>query len=159
MTLAPGTKLAHYEIVSGRTPPKVVINEAVELAKEFSTEKSPLFINGVLDKIYKSMRAADEVETREEPEATEEPEDAEETSREPARTVPRAPVMADVGEREGFETDESRPGIPLVPVATPPAPTAPPPATPARRRRPSPATARRPRRRRTRSRRRNAASP
>ena len=36
------------------TPPKVAINEAVLLAKEFSTEKSPLFINGVLDKIYKS---------------------------------------------------------------------------------------------------------
>ncbi|MHC4588131.1 MAG: 6,7-dimethyl-8-ribityllumazine synthase, partial [Planctomycetota bacterium] len=31
-----------------------VIDEAVELAKEFSTDKSPLFINGVLDKIYKS---------------------------------------------------------------------------------------------------------
>ncbi len=47
-------RLAFYEMVSGTTPPKVVINEAVELAKEFSTEKSPLFINGVLDKIYRS---------------------------------------------------------------------------------------------------------
>ena len=49
-------RLAYYEITSGQTPPKVAINEAVELAKEFSTEKSPLFINGVLDKIYKSRR-------------------------------------------------------------------------------------------------------
>ncbi len=50
-------RLAYYEITGGRTPPKVAINEAVELAKEFSTEKSPMFINGVLDKIYKSRRA------------------------------------------------------------------------------------------------------
>ncbi|MHC4099298.1 MAG: 6,7-dimethyl-8-ribityllumazine synthase [Planctomycetota bacterium] len=47
-------RLAYYEMADGGTPPKVAINEAVELAKEFSTEKSPLFINGVLDKIYKS---------------------------------------------------------------------------------------------------------
>jgi len=53
-------RLAYYEIVSGTTPPKVAINEAVELAKEFSTEKSPLFINGVLDRIYKSERAEGE---------------------------------------------------------------------------------------------------
>lgn len=48
-------RLAFCELTEGVTPPKVVINEAIELAKEFSTEKSPLFINGVLDKIYKSM--------------------------------------------------------------------------------------------------------
>jgi N utilization substance protein B len=47
-------RLAYFEMAEGGTPPKVAINEAVELAKEFSTEKSPLFINGVLDKIYKS---------------------------------------------------------------------------------------------------------
>lgn len=35
------------------TPKEVVINEAVELAKKFSTEKSPKFINGVLADIYK----------------------------------------------------------------------------------------------------------
>jgi N utilization substance protein B len=51
-------RLAYHEIVSGRTPPKVAINEAVELAKEFSTEKSPLFINGVLDRIYKKRMHA-----------------------------------------------------------------------------------------------------
>lgn len=47
-------RLAFHEMVSGFAPPKVVINEAVELAREFSTEKSPMFINGVLDKIYKA---------------------------------------------------------------------------------------------------------
>ena len=34
-------------------PKEVVINEAVELAKKFSTEKSPRFINGVLATILK----------------------------------------------------------------------------------------------------------
>ena len=32
-------------------PPKVTINEAIEIAKEFSSEKSGKFVNGVLDKI------------------------------------------------------------------------------------------------------------
>ena len=32
-------------------PPKVVINEAVEVAKKYGNEESPDFINGVLDKI------------------------------------------------------------------------------------------------------------
>ena len=53
-------RLAFYEMSERITPPKVVINEAVELAKEFSTEKSPLFINGVLDKIYKSRFRGEE---------------------------------------------------------------------------------------------------
>jgi len=34
-------------------PPKVVINEALEIAKEYSTEKSDKFINGILDRIAK----------------------------------------------------------------------------------------------------------
>lgn len=33
------------------TPPKVVINEAVEIAKKYGTEESPEFINGILDKV------------------------------------------------------------------------------------------------------------
>ncbi len=53
-------RLAFYEMSERVAPPKVVINEAVELAKEFSTEKSPLFINGVLDKIYKSRFRGEE---------------------------------------------------------------------------------------------------
>lgn len=38
-------------------PPKVTINEAIEIAKAFSTEKSGKFINGVLDTILDKMRA------------------------------------------------------------------------------------------------------
>lgn len=36
-------------------PPKVVINEAVEIAKKYGNEDSPEFINGILDKIYKEI--------------------------------------------------------------------------------------------------------
>jgi N utilization substance protein B len=51
-------RLAHHEMTSGRVPPKVVVNEAVELAKEFSTEKSPAFVNGLLDKVLKRVLAS-----------------------------------------------------------------------------------------------------
>ena len=38
------------------TPPRVVINEAVDIAKKYGNEDSPEFINGILDKIYKECR-------------------------------------------------------------------------------------------------------
>ncbi len=37
-------------------PAKVVINEAIELAKTFSTAQSPGFVNGVLDAIHKKQQ-------------------------------------------------------------------------------------------------------
>lgn len=46
-------RLAVYELENKKTPPKVVIDEAVELAKEYGGEASPSFINGVLGTIYK----------------------------------------------------------------------------------------------------------
>jgi N utilization substance protein B len=48
-------RLAHYEIVSKRSPYKIAINEAVELAKRYGGENSPAFINGVLDKLAKQV--------------------------------------------------------------------------------------------------------
>ena len=46
--------LSVYEIkFVGNTPKEIVINEAVELAKKYSTDKSYSFINGVLAKIVK----------------------------------------------------------------------------------------------------------
>jgi N utilization substance protein B len=45
--------LAIYELKNDDTPPKVIIDEAVELAKEFGSESSSSFINGVLGTIYK----------------------------------------------------------------------------------------------------------
>jgi transcription antitermination factor NusB len=37
-------------------PPKVVINEAIELAKKYSTDKSPAFVNGVLDAVLRKLQ-------------------------------------------------------------------------------------------------------
>ena len=37
------------------TPPKVVINEAIDIAKKYGNEDSPEFINGILDKIHKMI--------------------------------------------------------------------------------------------------------
>lgn len=42
---------AIYEIQANVTPQKVVIDEAVELAKAFGSNSSPSFVNGVLGKI------------------------------------------------------------------------------------------------------------
>ena len=43
-------RLAIYEMKWGETPVGVAINEAVELAKKFSSDEAPAFINGVLGK-------------------------------------------------------------------------------------------------------------
>lgn len=48
-------RLAAHELKKGETPPKVVLNEAVELAKKFSSEDSAAFVNGVLDAVHKSL--------------------------------------------------------------------------------------------------------
>ena len=49
-------RLAVWELTNADTPPKVVIDEAIELAKAFSTEQSPAFVNGVLDAVLKENR-------------------------------------------------------------------------------------------------------
>jgi len=46
-------RLGAYEILVAKTDRAIIINEAVELAKELADEKSPQFINGVLDAIGK----------------------------------------------------------------------------------------------------------
>lgn len=49
-------RLAVFELVHmPATPRKVVLNEAVELAKTFGSEESGAFVNGILDKIAGSM--------------------------------------------------------------------------------------------------------
>jgi N utilization substance protein B len=50
-------KIALYEILlDDKTPAKVAVNEAVELAKEFGSETSPRFINGVLGSVISKGR-------------------------------------------------------------------------------------------------------
>ena len=49
-------RLAAYELLfRPDIPPKVSINEAVELAKAFGTEESAAFVNGILDAIYRQL--------------------------------------------------------------------------------------------------------
>lgn len=48
-------RLAAYELRATDTPARVIFDEAVELAKKFSSEEAAPFINGVLDAIAKSL--------------------------------------------------------------------------------------------------------
>ena len=48
-------RVAIFEIMMGEeTPPKVAINEAVELGKVFGSDSSPKFVNGVLGSVMES---------------------------------------------------------------------------------------------------------
>ncbi|MCX7770471.1 MAG: transcription antitermination factor NusB [Proteobacteria bacterium] len=50
-------RLAVFEMFyTTETPYKVIINEAVELAKKYGTDNSPSFINGILDKIAEQYK-------------------------------------------------------------------------------------------------------
>lgn len=51
-------RLAVYEMLKTDTPPAVLIDEAIELARQFSTEESVHFVNGVLDAVHRDKRAA-----------------------------------------------------------------------------------------------------
>jgi transcription antitermination protein NusB len=48
-------RLGVFELRAKRAPHKVVITEAIRLAREFSTAESPRFINGVLDAVAKEI--------------------------------------------------------------------------------------------------------
>lgn len=43
------------EMTSGKTPPRVAIDEAIEIAREFGGADSPRFVNGVLDAVMKKL--------------------------------------------------------------------------------------------------------
>lgn len=50
-------RLAAWELGHTDTPPKAVLDEAIELARLYSTEHSPAFVNGVLDAILKENQS------------------------------------------------------------------------------------------------------
>jgi N utilization substance protein B len=51
-------RMAIYELLAEpSTPPKVVINEALELARAYSGEEAVAFVNGVLDAVRKELEA------------------------------------------------------------------------------------------------------
>jgi len=57
-------RLAVYEFLFEDTPHTVVINEALEIARRFSTFEATQFINGILDAIKLDLEKAKEQPTR-----------------------------------------------------------------------------------------------
>ncbi len=57
-------RLGYYEIKHGGIAAAIAINEAVELAKEYSHAESPPFINGVLDRIAHPVAAVGDSEVK-----------------------------------------------------------------------------------------------
>jgi transcription antitermination factor NusB len=98
-------RLATFELLHCQDiPPKVAINEAIELGKRYSTQNSGAFINGILDKIMNRARSpeakastAGEVTMLEAPELDEELPGTEEVE---ATDMASSDLAADV-EREG----------------------------------------------------------
>jgi len=50
-------RLGAFELTREQTPPRVVIDESIEIAKRFGEADSPAFVNGVLDAIMKKTAA------------------------------------------------------------------------------------------------------
>jgi N utilization substance protein B len=48
-------RLGVYELLARTAPPRVVLNEAIELAKRFGADESAKFVNGVLDRIARGL--------------------------------------------------------------------------------------------------------
>ena len=48
-------RLAIYEMLATATPPAVIIDEALELARRFSNDEAVQFVNGVLDAARKEI--------------------------------------------------------------------------------------------------------
>ena len=62
-------RIGLYELLYAdkkEVPPKVAINEAIEIAKNYSGPNSPKFVNGVLGTIYREMLAREEKEEKKE---------------------------------------------------------------------------------------------
>lgn len=56
-------RLAVHELRAETAPPKVVISEALRLAREFSTAESPRFVNGVLDAVARELFSSQDGQT------------------------------------------------------------------------------------------------
>ena len=55
-------RIAYVELICfPDIPPEATLNEAIELAKRFSTGKSSIFINGILDKLVKDFEKANKL--------------------------------------------------------------------------------------------------
>ena len=50
-------RLGAYELLHTKTPPRVVLNEAIELAKRYGGRQSHQFVNGILDRLMPDRQA------------------------------------------------------------------------------------------------------
>jgi len=50
----------HFEEI----PPKVTINEAIDMAKKYSTSQSGRFVNGILDSLYQKYKSENRIKKR-----------------------------------------------------------------------------------------------
>ena len=48
-------RVAVVELLGGQVPPKVAINEAIEIAREYGGGDSSRFVNGILDEVFKRI--------------------------------------------------------------------------------------------------------
>ena len=48
-------RVAVTELTCLEVPPKVVLDEAIEIAREYGGQESPRFVNGVLDRIFQML--------------------------------------------------------------------------------------------------------
>jgi N utilization substance protein B len=58
-------RLGAYELLFMNTPPKVAINEALEMAKRYGSAQSSQFVNGILDRLMPPEKKDDLRETEE----------------------------------------------------------------------------------------------
>jgi len=77
-------RLGAYEILFTDTPDRVVINEAIELAKRYGTNNSSQFVNGVLDRLMRREEAAPKIAQSENQQDKADPNDAQEQSEPPS---------------------------------------------------------------------------
>lgn len=61
-------RLAVYEFLYEKTPRTVIINEALEVARRFSTYEATQFINGILDAIKHDLEKQDSEQSNDKPE-------------------------------------------------------------------------------------------
>ena len=67
-------RIGAYELMFRKgTPPRVAINEAIELAKRYGSETSANFVNGVLDRIYEIVREEEDKDESEDADEGEDP--------------------------------------------------------------------------------------
>lgn len=96
-------RLGIYELMFGNyeeVPPKVAINEAIELGKTFGSDSTPRFVNGVLGTIYREMGEPMKDDTSEKHRAEREAQEEKTGKKDPSRLPRSSSGEADRGHAE-----------------------------------------------------------